>query len=300
MTYLTEETSAETVNARIGENADPRLRRVMTSLVRHLHDFAKDVELTEAEWEYAIDFLTRTGQLCSDARQEFILLSDALGLSMLVDAINHRLPEGATETTVFGPFHVDDAPERPMGANISLDGKGELCLFSGRVLDLAGRPVANALVDVWSDNEDGFYDVQQPGIQPPFNNRGVFRTGPDGRYAFRGIRPVSYPIPDDGPVGQMLAALGRHPWRPAHMHFLITAPGYDRIITHIFVKGDPYLTSDAVFGVKQSLIVDFRPVTSTTEKWQAEFDFVMRPASDPAGAHRAANATTRKTQEEQA
>ncbi|MBD9527533.1 intradiol ring-cleavage dioxygenase [Paracoccus sp. PAR01] len=300
MTYLTEETSAETVNARIGENADPRLRRVMTSLVRHLHDFAKDVELTEAEWEYAIDFLTRTGQLCSDARQEFILLSDALGLSMLVDAINHRMPEGATETTVFGPFHVDGAPERPMGANISLDGKGELCLFSGRVLDLAGRPVANALVDVWSDNEDGFYDVQQPGIQPPFNNRGVFRTGPDGRYAFRGIRPVSYPIPDDGPVGQMLAALGRHPWRPAHMHFLITAPGYDRIITHIFVKGDLYLTSDAVFGVKQSLIVDFRPVISTTEKWQAEFDFVMRPASDPAGAHRAANATTRKTQEEQA
>ena len=300
MTYLTEETSAETVNARIGENADPRLRRVMTSLVRHLHDFAKDVELTEAEWEYAIDFLTRTGQLCSDARQEFILLSDALGLSMLVDAINHRLPEGATETTVFGPFHVDDAPERPMGANISLDGKGELCLFSGRVLDLAGRPVANALVDVWSDNEDGFYDVQQPGIQPPFNNRGVFRTGPDGRYAFRGIRPVSYPIPDDGPVGQMLTALGRHPWRPAHMHFLITAPGYDRIITHIFVKGDPYLTSDAVFGVKQSLIVDFRPVTSTTEKWQAEFDFVMRPASDPAGAHRAANATTTKIREEQA
>lgn len=279
MTYLTEENSAEVVNARIGAATDPRLRQVMSALVRHLHSFVKEVELTEAEWDTAIGFLTRTGQICTEARQEFILLSDALGVSMLVDAINHRQPEGATETTVFGPFHVEGAPERPMGANISLDGKGEICLFQGRVLDLDGNPIADALVDVWSDNEDGFYDVQQPGIQPPFNNRGVFRTGPDGRYAFRGIRPVSYPIPDDGPVGQMLGHLGRHPWRPAHMHFLISAPGRDRIITHIFVAGDAYLTSDAVFGVKPSLIVDFQPVDSPTEAWRADFDFVMRPAA---------------------
>lgn len=278
MTYLTEENSAATVNARIGDQTDPRLRQVTTALVRHLHNLIKEVELTEQEWEYAIGFLTRTGQICTDTRQEFILLSDALGVSMLVDAINHRMPEGATETTVFGPFHVDGAPEREMGANISLDGKGQVCLFQGRVLDLDGKPIENALVDVWSDNEDGFYDVQQPGIQPPFNNRGVFRTGPDGRYAFRGIRPVSYPIPDDGPVGQMLAALGRHPWRPAHMHFLVSAPGHDRIITHIFVAGDDYLTSDAVFGVKKSLIVDFRSVDSPTEAWRADFDFVMRPS----------------------
>lgn len=279
MTYLTEENSAEVVNARIGAATDPRLRQVMSALVRHLHSFVKEVELTEAEWDTAIGFLTRTGQICTEARQEFILLSDALGVSMLVDAINHRQPEGATETTVFGPFHVEGAPERPMGANISLDGKGEICLFQGRVLDLDGNPIADATVDVWSDNEDGFYDVQQPGIQPPFNNRGVFRTGPDGRYAFRGIRPVSYPIPDDGPVGQMLGHLGRHPWRPAHMHFLISAPGRDRIITHIFVAGDAYLTSDAVFGVKPSLIVDFQPVDSPTEAWRADFDFVMRPAA---------------------
>lgn len=278
MTYLTEENSAATVNARIGDQTDPRLRQVTTALVRHLHNLIKEVELTEQEWEYAIGFLTRTGQICTDTRQEFILLSDALGVSMLVDAINHRMPEGATETTVFGPFHVDGAPEREMGANISLDGKGQVCLFQGRVLDLDGKPIENALVDVWSDNEDGFYDVQQPGIQPPFNNRGVFRTGPDGRYAFRGIRPVSYPIPDDGPVGQMLAALGRHPWRPAHMHFLVSAPGHDRIITHIFVARDDYLTSDAVFGVKESLIVDFRSVDSPTETWRADFDFVMRPS----------------------
>lgn len=277
MSYLSEANSAETVNGRIGEGTDPRLRRVMTSLVEHLHEFIKDVELTEAEWEAAIGFLTRTGQICSDTRQEFILLSDALGVSMLVDAINHRTPEGATESTVFGPFHVEGAPELPMGTCISADGKGEICLYQGRVLDLDGRPIENALVDVWSDNADGFYDVQQPDLQPKWNNRGVFRTGPDGAYTFRGIKPVSYPIPDDGPVGQMLAALGRHPWRPAHMHFRITAPGHERLITHIFVGGDSYLGSDAVFGVKAALIADFEAVQSPTEAWRTAFDFVLRP-----------------------
>lgn len=278
MQYFTEETSAGTVNARMGEAVSPRLRRVMSSLVEHLHAFVKDVELTEAEWEQAIDFLTQTGQLCSDTRQEFILLSDVLGVSMLVDAVNNRVPDGATETTVFGPFHVEGAPEREMGATISLDGKGEICLFEGRVVDLDGKPIENALISVWSDNEDGFYDVQQPGIQPAFNNRGIFRTGPDGRYAFRGIRPVSYPIPDDGPVGRMLAALGRHPWRPAHMHFMITAPGRRRVITHTFVAGDPYLVSDAVFGVKASLIVPFEKVDSESEVWRCVYDFVLCPA----------------------
>jgi len=278
MRYLTEETSAEAVNARIGPEADPRLARVMAALVEHLHAFIKEVELTEAEWGAAIDFLTRTGQICSGARQEFILLSDALGVSMLVDAINHRIPGGATETTVFGPFHVEGAPEREMGATISLDGKGEICLYQGRVLDVHGNPIRDALVDVWSDNAEGFYDVQQPGIQPQWNNRGIFRTGPDGRYAFRGIKPVSYPIPDDGPVGQMLGALGRHPWRPAHVHFRITAPDCRTLITHIFVGGDSYLTSDAVFGVKESLIADFTPVESDTERWQTNFDFILEPA----------------------
>ena len=280
MQYFTEETSTETVNARMGEATSPRLRRVMSSLVTHLHAFIKDVELTEAEWGTAIDFLTQTGQICSDTRQEFILLSDALGVSMLVDAVNNRVPDGATETTVFGPFHVEGAPEREMGASISLDGKGEACLFEGRVLDLDGKPIENALVSVWSDNEDGFYDVQQPDIQPAFNNRGIFRTGPDGRYAFRGIKPVSDPIPDDGPVGKMLAALGRHPWRPAHMHFMLTAPGYRRVITHTFVAGDPYLISDAVFGVKGSLIVPFEKVDSDREVWRCVYDFVLCPAPE--------------------
>ncbi|GEO84741.1 6-chlorohydroxyquinol-1,2-dioxygenase [Ciceribacter naphthalenivorans] len=210
MSYFTEQTSAEVVNGRMGGPVSPRLRQIMTAMVNHLHAFVKEVELTEAEWEFAIDFLTKTGQICSDTRQEFILLSDALGVSMLVDAVNHRAPDGATETTVFGPFHVEGAPEREMGDNICLDGKGEICLFQGRVLDLEGNPIEGALISVWSDNDEGFYDVQQPDIQPPFNNRGIFRTGPDGRYAFRGIKPVAYPIPDDG-SGRQDVGGGRAP-----------------------------------------------------------------------------------------
>ena len=272
--YFTEEGSAEAVNARMGDDINPRLAEVMASLVRHLHAFAKDVNLTQDEWNLAIDFLTKTGQMCSDDRQEFILLSDTLGFSMLVDAINNRRPSGATENTVFGPFHVDGAPIRQMGDNICLDGKGESCVYEGRVIDRDGKPIEGATVDVWSDNADGYYDVQQPDIQPKFNNRGRFITGADGVYRFVGIKPVSYPIPDDGPVGKMLAALGRHPNRPAHLHFLVTAPGYQKIVTHIFDGEDEWLSSDAVFGVKQSLIAPFEPADGDTE-WHANFDFVM-------------------------
>ncbi|MCE8035441.1 6-chlorohydroxyquinol-1,2-dioxygenase [Billgrantia tianxiuensis] len=273
--YFTEANSVEAVNARMGVQTDPRLREIMASLIRHLHGFVKEVGLTQAEWEAAIDFLTRTGQMCDDKRQEFILLSDTLGVSMLVDAIQHRRPAGATENTVFGPFHVNGAPELPMGASISLDGKGEACRYQGRVLDLEGSPVEGVRIDVWSDNSDGFYDVQQPDEQPKWNNRGVFITGADGCYDFIGIKPVPYPIPDDGPVGKMLASLGRHPWRPAHMHFMLKHPDYERIVTHTFVAGDAYLASDAVFGVKDSLIVDYREVLDTHVKWKANFDFVM-------------------------
>lgn len=275
MQYFTEENSVAAVNARMGEDADPRLREIMASLVRHLHAFARDVNLTQAEWEAGIAFLTATGQICSAERQEFILLSDVLGLSMLVDAINNRRPKGATENTVFGPFHVKDAPIREMGAQISLDGKGEPCLFEGRVLDLDGQPLEGACVDVWSDNADGYYDVQQPDIQPKWNNRGRFITGPDGRYSFIGIKPVCYPIPDDGPVGQLLAKIGRHPWRPAHMHYLVTAPGCQTLITHTFVGDDPWLTSDAVFGVKESLIAPYERLEEGPALWRSEFDFVL-------------------------
>ncbi|WP_370206470.1 intradiol ring-cleavage dioxygenase [Pararhodobacter marinus] len=278
MSYFDEANSARTVNGRMGPDTDPRLQRVMESLVRHLHAFATEVNLTQEEWEYGIGFLTRTGQMCSGERQEFILLSDVLGLSMLVDAINNRRPDGATENTVFGPFHVADAPIRAMGDQISLDGKGESCLFVGRVVDLEGNPVEGACVDVWSDNADGYYDVQQPGIQPKWNNRGRFFTGADGRYAFRGIKPVAYPIPDDGPVGQMLGHLGRHPYRPAHMHYLVTAQGFQKLVTHTFVGDDPYLTSDAVFGVKESLIAPYERLEGEDTLWRSEYDFVLVPA----------------------
>ncbi|MBZ9793960.1 intradiol ring-cleavage dioxygenase [Rhizobium sp. 3T7] len=279
--YFTEENSAETVNARMGKEVDPRLAEVMSCLVKHLHNFAREIELTQEEWDFGIDFLTRTGQICTQERQEFILLSDTLGLSMLVDAVNNRRPKGATENTVFGPFHVEGAPVRQMGDQICLDGKGESCLFIGRVLDLDGNPVAGARIDVWSDNAEGYYDVQQPGIQPKWNNRGVFVTGPDGAYNFIGIKPVSYPIPDDGPVGKMLSALGRHPYRPAHMHYMVCADGFQKLVTHTFVGGDPYLVSDTVFGVKRTLVAPFEPVANGDTLWRSDFDFVLtRPGPE--------------------
>lgn len=276
--YFSEESSVQTVNARMGGDINPRMAEVMASLVKHLHAFAKEVHLTQAEWDIGVDFLTKTGRICSGERQEFILLSDVLGVSMLVDAINNRRPLGATENTVFGPFHVADAPIRAMGDNISLDGKGEPCLFEGKVLDLHGTPIQGACVDVWSDNADGFYDVQQPGIQPRWNNRGRFITGKDGAYAFKGIKPTSYPIPDDGPVGKMLGHMGRHPFRPAHMHFLVTAPGFQKLVTHTFVGDDAYLESDAVFGVKKSLVAPFERLEGADTLWRSPFDFVLTPA----------------------
>ena len=284
--FFTEENSVETVNDRIGPQTDERLAHVMERLVHHLHAFVKDVELSPAEWERAIGFLTKTGQICDANRQEFILLSDVLGASMLVDAINNRRPEGATENTVLGPFHVDGAPKYEMGSNITLQGNGESCLFKGIVTDLEGRPIKGAQIDVWSDNEDGFYDVQQPQLQPMFNNRGVFETAADGRYHFRGIKPVSYPIPDDGPVGQLLGKLGRHPYRPAHMHFIVSAPDHETVTTHIFVGGDEYLRSDAVFGVKETLISEFERTPEGPADWQSVFDFVLTLGSDPEHAER--------------
>lgn len=273
--YFSEDNSVEVVNARMQKDIDPRLATVTACLVKHLHAFAKEISLTQEEWDYGIDFLTKTGQICSGERQEFILLSDVLGFSMLVDAINNRRPTGATENTVFGPFHVAGAPLRQMGDSINLDGKGESCLFEGRVIDIHGNPIEGAKVDVWSDNAEGFYDVQQPGIQPKWNNRGTFVTGPDGVYRFVGIKPVSYPIPNDGPVGQMLDHLGRHPYRPAHMHYLITADGYQKLVTHVFVGDDPYIESDTVFGVKNTLIAPFERLANHSTIWRSPFDFIM-------------------------
>jgi catechol 1,2-dioxygenase len=251
---FSEEGSAEVVAASFANTPDPRLKRVLTSLVQHLHAFVKDVELTEEEWGVAIDFLTRTGHMSDEVRQEFILLSDVLGVSMLVETINHRTGGTSTESTVLGPFHMVESPPRKLGEDINLDRKGTPCLVSGRVTGPDGEPLAGASVDVWQTNEDGFYDVQQPGIQPAGNLRGLFTADAQGRFWFRSVVPRFYPIPDDGPVGQLLAATGRHPNRPAHLHFIVAAPGYRPVTTHVFVADSPYLDSDAVFGVKESLI----------------------------------------------
>ena len=203
MELFSEERSADVVIASLAGTPDARLRTVLTALVRHLHAFAKDVELTDAEWAYAIDFLTRTGHRSDDVRQEFILLSDVLGLSMLVDTINHRTGGSSTESTVLGPFHMVESPPRALGDSIALDGMGSPCLVSGRVTGPDGEPIPRALVDVWQANADGYYDVQQPGVQPERNLRGLFTTADDGRYWFRSIVPRYYPIPDDGPVGEL-------------------------------------------------------------------------------------------------
>ncbi len=286
--FFTEENSVEVVTGRNANAADPRLKQVMEVITRKLHEAVKEIEPTQEEWFQTIMFLTKTGHLCNEWRQEFILLSDVLGVSMLVDAINNRKPSGASESTVLGPFHVADAPEMPMGANICLDHKGEDMFIHGRILDTQGQPVADAVLDVWQANDEGFYDVQQKGIQPDFNLRGVFRTGADGRYWFRAVKPKFYPIPDDGTVGKLLGALGRHPYRPAHLHFILKADGFETLTTHIFDPDDPYINSDAVFGVKESLLAEFRRVDDAERArqlefegwfWEVEYDFVLaRPA----------------------
>jgi hydroxyquinol 1,2-dioxygenase len=254
---FTEERSAEVVCASLAGSPDPRARRVLESLVRHLHSFIKDVGLTEREWQQAVEFLTATGHKCDGTRQEFILLSDVLGASMLVETINHRAAGGATESTVTGPFHVVDSPVRELGADISLPGSGEPCLVTGRVTGPAGEPVPGALIDVWQADAEGFYDVQQPDPAAVGSLRGLFTADAEGRFWFRTIVPRHYPIPVDGPVGRLLEAMARHPYRPAHIHFIAKAPGYAPVTTHVFVEDSPYLDSDAVFGVKESLVRAF-------------------------------------------
>jgi catechol 1,2-dioxygenase len=284
----TEDDITAAVLARFSATSDPRLRQIMLSLIKHLHEFVKEVELSEAEWFQAIEILTEAGKMCSDKRQEFILFSDTLGVSMVVDMIDHRKPEGATESTVFGPFHRLGAPEMPPGGNIAhRDTVGIPTLVSGRVLDLGGQPIANAELDVWQAQTNGLYDSQDQNPNE-LHMRGKFRTDGEGRYLLRTVVPVNYPIPSDGPVGAMLKATGRHPWRPAHIHFVVTADGYDPVTTHIFDRTDPYLESDAVFAVKDSLICDFTRHDSPTPEavnrgiigpvCTAEFDFVLTPA----------------------
>jgi hydroxyquinol 1,2-dioxygenase len=255
-----EEHSADVVAASFAGAADERVRQVMTSLVQHLHAFVKDVGLTPAEWAAGIRFLTDTGQQCDGVRQEFILLSDVLGVSMLVETLNYRAGGVGTESTVEGPFHLVESPPRALGDSIDLTGDGEPCLVTGRVTDPSGTPVPGARVDVWQADADGFYDVQRPDVVPQQNLRGLFTADAEGRFRFRTVVPRYYPIPTDGPVGTLLGATARHPYRAAHIHFEVSAPGLRTLTTHVFVEGSPYLDSDAVFGVKESLVRPFETV----------------------------------------
>lgn len=268
---------------------DERFGVVMTSLIRHLHNFVRDVELTGEEWMTAIEFLTKAGQICTDKRQEFILMSDTLGVSILVDAINNRFPNGATEQTVLGPYYWQGAPELPMGSDLAKGIVGEPCFYSGKMLTLEGQPLAGALLDIWSGDGEGNYDMQLESEE--MRARGRLTTGADGKYWFRSIKPFFYPVPTDGPVGAMLEALGRHPNRPGHIHFIVSAPDYKTVITHLFPSDTPYLDSDAVFGVKDSLVVDFKRhepgIAPTGEQvtvpfWTCEYDFRLVKADKTA------------------
>lgn len=259
------------VLSRYDEAPDERLAEILRSLIAHLHAWVRDVDLSREEWFEGIRALRWAGDISDDARDEFILFSDTFGISMLVEMLAHGAAPGTTEPTVFGPFHVDGAPPKENGDTIvAIDGgDGEPLELSGVVRSLDGSPIVGATLDVWQTAPNGLYDVQDPS-QPEMNLRGLFTTDSDGRYSFRTQRPVAYPIPGDGPAGQLLARTGRHNWRPAHIHFVVAAEGHKSVITHVFDQASEYLDSDAVFGVRDSLVVDM-------SDGSCEFDFVLEP-----------------------
>jgi len=268
---FSEKKLTDEVIRRMRKTKNKRLKQVMASFVKHMHAFVRDVKPTPEEWMTGIQFLTETGHWSTGKRQEFILMSDTLGVSMLVDALNYKAGKGETQSTVLGPFHREQAPELQHGDTISRHASdGEPCVVSGSVKDAKGKPIAHAKLDIWEGGADGLYDSQKGD---EMNLRGVFRTDAQGKFHFRCVTPSFYPVPNDGPVGKMLTATGRHPMRPPHLHFWITAPGYKPLITHLFVKGGKYLDSDAVFGVKPELIIDFKKDKNGVA--QASYDFVL-------------------------
>lgn len=276
MRNLDEHTITQAVLERFSNTPDPRLKEIIFSLVQHLHDFAREVRLTEEEWLEGIKFLTRAGHITDDKRQEFILISDTLGLSMLTVAMNNQKPEGCTEATVVGPFHVENAPVYNLGDDVGNGAIGAPCFVKGTIKGLGGEPVPGAHIEVWQSDEDGMYDVQKPNLDHA-QGRGVLKADAEGNYYFKSILAVAYPIPHDGPVGDMLVATKNHPWRPAHLHFMIKAPGYESLITHVFRHDDQYLDSDAVFGVRQSLITDW--IQQPNGEYTLEFNFVLNPVA---------------------
>ena len=276
MRNLDEHSITQAVLDRFSNTPDPRLKQIIFSLVQHLHDFARETRLTEEEWFEGIKFLTRAGYMTDDKRQEFILLSDTLGLSMLTVAMNNAKPAGCTEATVVGPFHVENAPHYKLGDDVGNGAIGAPCFVKGTIKGLGGEPVSGAHIEVWQSDEEGMYDVQKKDLSHA-QGRGVLKANENGQYYFKSILAVAYPIPHDGPVGDMLSATKNHPWRPAHLHFMIKAPGYESLITHVFRRDDQYLDSDAVFGVRQSLITDW--VKQPNGEYLLEFNFVLNPAA---------------------
>lgn len=293
MPYATEKTLTDVVRERWSNIPDPRLRQVMTALVKHAHAFVREIEPTQAEWATAIDFLTRTGQMCDDKRQEFILFSDVLGVSMLVDAINHRRSSQATPSTVEGPFHVPDAPAMANGANMADNAPGIPCFCTGNVRGLAGEPVAGATLDLWQTDGEGFYEAQRPGITGAWM-RGLYRTQADGSYLIRTVAPISYTIPMDGTIGELMNRTNMSHMRPAHIHFAIDAPDYHGLVTHLFQAGDEWINDDAVYGVKEPLIIGFTKMPAGSKAPSGEimnqpfyvvnYDFVLERKAQAAAA----------------
>lgn len=310
MRNLTGENLTEAVLASFEGSASPRFKEIMQSLVRHLHAFVEEIEPTEEEWFEAIKFLTRTGQISDDKRQEFILLSDTLGVSMLVVGINHRKATdtdatesaeavevvgggnghktGVTEATVFGPFFVEGAPLFENGDDLANGAPGEPCFVEGRVSSTNGEPIPNAHIEVWQADDEGLYDVQREELSEA-QGRGHLYADEEGQFHFRTVRPEPYPIPYDGPVGDMLKAANRSPMRPAHIHFMVSAPGYQPVTTHVFAAGDEHLDSDAVFGVKEPLIAPFErhepgtaPEGTRMDRpfYTVSYDFVLAPSEE--------------------
>ena len=292
MPFSTEENLTDLAVERWSNIPDPRLRKIMTSLVKHLHGWVRDIEPTEEEWIAAVNFLTETGKICTDKRQEFILLSDTLGVSMLVDSINHRLSSKATPTTVTGPFHIHDSPEIADGQSMSGDAPGIPCFVEGKVMDFDGKPLGNVMLDVWQTDGEGLYEAQVEASNAYM--RGIYHSKADGSYVVRTVAPIGYTIPLDGTVGGLFGKTNISPYRPAHIHFLLDSPGFHRIITHLFQKGDQYIDTDVVYGVKEPLIVEFVKKKTgekapggevmTTPFYVVHYDFTLQKLSQAKAA----------------
>ncbi len=282
MQYATEENLTDLAVQRWGACDTPRFRQIMQTLINHLHAFVREVELTEEEYLCAADWLARAGQISNDKRQEFILAMDVLGISMLVDSINHRFPSAATPSTVLGPFHIDGSPEMEMGANMAVGVKGDACFMTGTVRDLDGAPIEGAELDIWQADTEGMYESQVGSDEPWL--RAIFHTGPDGKYLIQTIVPSEYPIPMDGPVGELMRQTDINIYRPPHIHFHVSAPGYHSLVTHIFKKGGRYLDCDVVYAVKERLITEFKKMppgktpsgeTSSKSFYVVNYNFVL-------------------------